>query len=147
MMFHSHNLPRLWAALVCALCALVCGACGTSGQGSAETPHIKQISELYRGYVAANRGQLPRDEASLKKYGKSLSPQLLEVMGITDVDAAFISPRDGQPYSIAYGTSKSMGVIIAHEQTGAGGTRLVATREGAAEEMEEAEYQKLATEK
>jgi hypothetical protein len=125
----------------------MCGACGTSGQSSSEAPHIKQVSELYRSYVAANRGQLPRDEASLKKYGKGLSPQLLEVMGIKDVDAAFASPRDGQPYVVAYGTSKSMGVIIAHERTGAGGTRLVATREGAAQEVEEAEYQKLASEK
>ena len=125
----------------------MCGACGSSGQGNSEAPHIKQISELYRSYVAANRGQLPRDEATLKAYGKNLSPQLLEVMGIKDVDAAFASPRDSQPYTIAYGTSKSMGVVIAHERTGVDGTRLVATREGAAQEVEEAEFRKLASEK
>jgi hypothetical protein len=137
----------LAAALLCAIGSLICGACGSSGQSNAEQPHIKQVSELYRSYVAANRGQLPRDEAALKSYGKSLSPQLLEVMGIKDLDAAFTSPRDGQPYVVVYGASKAMGVIIAHERTGRDGTRLVATREGAAQEVEETEFQKLASEK
>jgi len=147
MPHHRNSYPRVLLALLFALASLMTGGCSRSGDADSENLHIKQISELYRAYVAAHRGELPPDEATLKKYAKSLSPQLLEAMGIKDVDAGFSSPRDSLAYVVAYGPSKTMGVVIAYERKGVDGTRLVATREGAASKVGEDEFRKLMAEK
>jgi hypothetical protein len=130
--------------LILAACGLI--GCGGGGGSSGETEHAKKLSEVYRSYVAANRGKKPANEAALKQYAKTLSPELLEIMKIDDVEAIFASPRDNQPYVVAYG-AKATGPVIIHEQQGVDGKKIVATREGAVQEVEDAELQRLRAEK
>jgi hypothetical protein len=117
--------------------------CSGSGGASSQDTHIKKVTDLYISCVAANQGRRPPNEAALKQYAKRLSPELLAVMGIDDVDAIFVSPRDSQPYVVAYATANASGPILAYERDGADGKRLVSTREGAVQELEEAEFQRL----
>ena len=130
----------VWVAI--ALVVTLVG-CGGGGGPSTQDTHIKKITDLYISCVASNQGRQPPNEAALKAYAKRLSPELLAVMGIDDVDAIFVSPRDSQPYVVAYATAKPSGPILAYEREGADGKRLVATREGAVQELEEAEFQRL----
>jgi hypothetical protein len=130
----------VWPALALAIASLA--GCG-GDVGRARESHIKKVTEVYTSYVAANQGRRPPNEAALKQYAKRLGPERLQVMGIDDVDSIFVSPRDSQPYVIAYASMKVPGAIIAHEKQGVDGKRLVATREGALQELEEAEFQSL----
>jgi hypothetical protein len=127
------------------LFAAGCGGVG-GGQSATEDAHIKKLADVYVSYLAAHRGQRPADEAALKKFAKTLNPQILEVMKIDNADAIFTSPRDNQPYMVVY-ASKSTGPLIAYEQQGVDGKRLVATREGAVQELDESEFQALRNQK
>jgi hypothetical protein len=97
---------------------------------------------MYGRYRAAHRGTPPPDEAALKKFISGLSPTEQSGLGIdpANLEKMFTSPRDGQPYVVLY---KSSGAVIAYEQVGKNGKRLVAYPDTKVEEVDEARLKEL----
>jgi hypothetical protein len=121
--------------------------------------HLQALAVLFMQYTGENKGKTPPDEATFKKFISGLPKERL--MGNT-VEEIFVSPRDSQPYVVLYGAATSSGVggppmpgsppgapgssgpsIVAHEKTGAGGKRFVATSLGGVEEVDEAKFQSM----
>lgn len=111
--------------------------------------NLQALSVLFGRYASQNRGQGPPNEAEFKKFIRSLPAGQLEGVGVQggDIDRLFVSPRDQQPYGIAWksmigvpGPEGQAGMAI-WEQTGVGGKRLVASGLGRIEEIDEATFQ------
>lgn len=127
-------------------CCLLVG-CGGTYQGGGKTElaaderHILKLSTLWMDYKGTHKGKAPESAEELKKYAKTLKPEKLKQIGIEDVDKAFISPRDNQPYKLAKVSTEHGGMtrVLVYEQTGVGGVRKVASSMGNISEMSDEE--------
>jgi hypothetical protein len=126
------------------------GCSKSGGQLPDNEAHLKALAILYGRYVSAHRGMGPTDEVDLKKFIQSFPSGDLESLRVdpNDLDKTFTSPRDKQPYGVAYKTRGGSpggpggGPMVAWEQTGSGGKRVVADSLGKIEEIDEAEFNK-----
>jgi hypothetical protein len=100
--------------------------------GEAET---QRVLGLYTHYRSTTGGKPPPNADALKAWVKKLKKEELSQRGITDVDQAFISPRDQQPYVIVP-PSGSLGVVV-FERKGVDGKRYVGTQQGSTLEIDE----------
>jgi hypothetical protein len=101
-------------------------------------------------YCRAHKGQPPADEAALKSFIKSVSPQDMAAYGITDREGLFVSVRDHEPFVVLYGPEALKGPpgpagmpVVAFERTGVGGMRFVVSSYGAVESVDEARFKQL----
>jgi hypothetical protein len=124
------------------LVALVLAAAGCSRvkvvpreEVPAGEAEIMKVVTLYSAYRQANGGKPPANAAALKAWAKKLKKEDLSQRGITDVDQAFVSPRDKLPF-VTVPPSGSLGVV-AFERKGADGKRFVGTAQGSAIEIDE----------
>jgi hypothetical protein len=101
--------------------------------GEAET---QRILVLYTDYRQAMGGKPPPSAEVLKKWAKGLKD--LSQRGITDLDQAFVSPRDNLPYVIVT-PSGGLGVVV-FERKGAEGKRFIGTQQGSVIEIDEAYF-------
>jgi len=150
-MVRSSNCPRLnllgWSAACLAVAVLGCGGRQREAQ-QREQSGLKALSVLYMQYASQHRGMGPASEAEFKAFIQKLPEAQRKSFHITDVDAAFVSARDGKPYVVVYGVKKmaspgptaSGSPVIGYEQVGAGGRRYVATAVGAVDEVDEATF-------
>jgi len=97
----------------------------------------------YSRYVGRHQGHLPPDEASLKSFMRSEGKGALSKGSVADIDALFSSERDDKPLVISYGSSSpnrefTPELIVAQEQIGVEGRRLVAFPSGAVRELDQA---------
>lgn len=132
------------------------GAClALAGCGDGQRPmtesekNLKALAVFYGKFSPFNRGQAPPNEAEFKKFIKSRPASELEGFGFNPdtVDQMFISPRDHQPYGIAWkipsGVPKADGttVMVIWEQNGVNGKRFVSDAVGQIEEIDDATFQ------
>ena len=138
MRHRVHDLARI--ALV-PLCAFWLGCTGKTEQPS-EVQNLQVLASLYGRYITQHRGQPPPDEAALRKFIPTLSPDELRAMGVdtSNLDKLFTSPRDGQPYVVSYRQSAA---VIAYEREGKDGKRTVAYPNARVEEADEARPKQL----
>jgi hypothetical protein len=125
-----------------------CTQKGGDGPSAAQT-NMQNLMRLRNNYMGKHMGRDPASEEEFKKYAKGLKPEELKDMGITDIDACFVSPRDKQPYVINYGAKfgtqsgmdkggkakegmapRTHPPVFAYEKTGSGGKRFVALAMG-----------------
>ena len=106
--------------------------------------NLRPLALFYGQFVGQHAGKPPADEEEFREYLDSLSAGELDAWGVEDVDRLFVSPRDGKPYVVLYGEDALKGPrrfadspVIAYEQVGMGGRRLVATALGAVEEVDQ----------
>jgi hypothetical protein len=104
---------------------------------------MSMLVSYYSRYVGRHQGHLPPNEASLKSFIRSEGKGALSKDGATDIDALFSSERDGKPLVITYGSSSpnrefTPELIVAQEQIGVEGKRLVAFPSGAVRELDQA---------
>ena len=98
---------------------------------------IQKAASACRQFAASHKRQ-PSSVDELKAWAKKLPKTQLDYMGIENLDEAFISPRDQQPYVIRGGSQKPGPMMIQmYEKTGEGGKRYVATNTGSILELEE----------
>ena len=104
---------------------------------------FRKLAAQYGQFVARNKGQTPPNEKALKDFIKQNAGVAPE-----EVDKMFISSRDNQPYVIIYG--QKMGApggntsqVIAYEQTGVSGKRMVALATTQIEEVDETRFLEL----
>jgi hypothetical protein len=139
-------------ALAALLLTALVGGCG-GGQVSTPTGdlndgerHILGVAQLWSEYKRSNGKREPASAEVLKNWAKQkLKPEQLARMGITDLDKAIISPRDGEPYgfrSAAKDNPMGMGTVI-YEKTGVNGNHLVANNMGGVATLTDAELGQL----
>ncbi len=93
--------------------------------------HILKVASLYSDFRSKN-GRPPKTIDELKTFARKLSKQELQNRGIEDLEAAFVSPRDHQPYKVAPPSPPKRGgppmpLVALYEQAGVGGKRMVAS--------------------
>jgi hypothetical protein len=98
--------------------------------------NIKKIAYMYSQYTGA-KGKPPANVDELKAWAKTLSKAKQTDLGIDDVEKAFTSPRDNQPYVVVPLRADGMkpDLVIAYEKTGAGGKRWGVSGMGSAWEI------------
>jgi hypothetical protein len=114
-----------------------CGEKVTKSDLAPEEKHILKLASLYTDFRSKN-GRPPKDIDELKGFTRKMSQQDLAARGIDDIDKAFISPRDNQPYKLvppqaAKPVGKGgppMPMVVVYEQTGVNGMRMVASGVG-----------------
>jgi hypothetical protein len=109
---------------------------------SPEEQHLQKFGRLYFAYRTDNKGKPPASAEELKAWAKTQGPDKLGKLGIDDVDAAFVSLRDKEPYQIVH-LPMGMGPVLAHEKTGVGGKRLVMSSQGNVFEVDEKRFQEM----
>jgi hypothetical protein len=103
--------------------------------------NLRRVAQFYQQYVASHDGTEPQSAEELRQWVAGSDPAKLAISSDTDLDAVFVSLRDGQPYIVVPagkgGVTQQGDRIIAHEQTGSGGKRMVAFDIGRVTEMDE----------
>jgi hypothetical protein len=143
------DLGWLRMAWLCAACLCCAGGCSENQSAEREQSNLKPLAVFYGQYLGQHRSQLPPNEQEFKKFLNSLAKDRLTSMQVKSVDEMFVSPRDGKPYVVLYGTASktSAGLpfttVVAYEQEGKGGKRFIARMSGAVEEVDEANFKQL----
>ena len=139
----------------CLVLSLALAGCTQkAGQGPSEAQNnLQKLLRLRNKFISDHKGQGPKNEDEFKKFVKTIKEADLKDMGLTatDVDGAFISTRDKQPYVINYTVGSAQATnpsdakgkqkaaeqmsmrkppVWAYEQKGSGGKRFVALAEG-----------------
>ena len=101
---------------------------------------LMHLVDLQRQFAEAHDGREPQSADELREWVNEKDPQELGEWQVTDVDSLFISSRDGEPFVIV---PRSKGAvtsdrnrIVAYEQIGVDGERLVAFDLGQVMEMD-----------
>ena len=108
-----------------------------------EVSHARAIATLYFR-AASTLGRPPENEQEFKQAAAQ-GQMDLGVLGVDSVDELFVSDRDAQPLTMVYGKAPQ-GVargVIAYEQTGKDGIRLVAFNNGQVIEANQAKFAEL----
>ncbi len=137
-----------------ALAAVLClfGGCsqGPSREDlSPDEKHILKITSLYTDFRSSHQGRPPKDAAELKEYARGMKKEQLTGRGIENLDDAFVSPRDHQPYVLVKpelarpGAGGRPPMLLIYEQTGIEGKRMAANGMGYAFEVDEEKFNRL----
>ena len=125
--------------------------CGEGPPPAASTAEssISALARLYGEYASRHQDVGPPDEAAFRGFIASLPEEQRRALGLSDLDQALISPRDGQPFEIRYGLSPRQMLdgrglrnqaIVIHERQGVAGRRWIATGTGITVEVSEEEF-------
>jgi len=139
----------IWPALLSV--AMLCG-CGSDGSDAAiqalNSSNLKRMCSIYNEYQSQHGWAGPKDEEALKLFISELPKSTMELIGADpeNVDALFVSERDGEPFKIRYkirGSYRASDRVI-FETVGVDGSRLVGFT-GPHEEVvdNDAEYERL----
>jgi hypothetical protein len=146
------EVTRGRSLLVLAVAVCLFGGCQrgpTKTDLSPDEKHILKIVTLYTDFRGAHQGRGPRDARELKDWAKGLKKEQLDARGIEDLDSAFISPRDNQPYVLVKPEAARPGpggrpaMLWVYEKTGVDGKRMAANAMGYAFEMDEEQFKEL----
>jgi hypothetical protein len=80
-----------------------CFGCETAPETSAASnSELKQLGTQYMDFFRA-QNKAPADESELKEFiTATMTDVKREILGITDINKLFISPRDGKPFVVRY---------------------------------------------
>jgi hypothetical protein len=111
---------------------------------------LRTLADFYGGYAVQNKGRGPAGEAEFKKYIAGRHAYELQAKNVDagNLDALFVSDRDQQPFVVLYGTELSVSgggkaPLLAYEQAGSGGRRLVVFTTTKVEEVGEPALEQL----
>ncbi len=143
-------MPKRYLLSVLILSFALMSGCGakTSDSGPQNAAEFKSLVTLY--YAMVRNEQRPTDEADFKEEIRGNLAPMAEKLAVTDVDGLFTSKRDGKPLVIAYGpapASPGGQEVIAYEQEGIDGKRLVGFSMGMTEEADQARFDELVPKK
>src|SRR4051812_31330472 len=89
------------------ICSTV-GGCARGKQEQQQT-NLRSLAALYSQYRAEHRGSPPPNENDFKNSIITKSGNALKERGTT-IDELFTSNRDGKPFAVKYGSTKSWGL-------------------------------------
>jgi hypothetical protein len=135
---HSGSVGRRSVMTLSLLGAVAWGAvalCGCGVRSSAPTSNISTITGYYLQYAGEHANASPPDAEVFRRYIAS--------QGVENIDALFVSTRDGKPFTVRYGISLAGApemaslppsdqpkIVILHEAEGVGGMKMTATHAG-----------------
>lgn len=145
------------AAFCLAVLSLFALGCQTSPDTKAASNNeLKQLGGQYMDFFRA-RGKTPADEKEFKEFiTANMTDVKRQLLGITDIEKLFISPRDGKPFVVRYELKMSSGPptsgegtlingdVIAYESVGSGGFRHVTSSLGQLTELSLEDLRKVA---
>jgi hypothetical protein len=136
-MMTSHSLARLASFALVLSFFFITGCDSTQPPSASSNNELKQLGSQFMDFFRA-QGKTPTDEKEFKEFiTANMTDVKRKLLGITDVEKLFVSPRDGKPFVIRYGMKMSSGIptsgagtvingdVIAYESVGAGGFRHV----------------------
>jgi hypothetical protein len=137
------------AAFGCIALVLVLSLAGGCSRNKLERPagatpqRMATLATCYSMYVGKHQGHLPIDEVGMKSFVRSECQYVLSKNGIADADSMFVSDRDNQPLVVTYGKGSPNrelvpDMIVAREETGIAGKRLVVLPSGVVREFDAA---------
>lgn len=103
---------------------------------------LKGVAALYGRYQGKHRGQPPKNQKEFEAYLASLDPSEYVTFGANSPGDLFVSPRDGKPFIVKYGTNAGppgadgSTPIIAYETPVEGSPRLGVTSVGEVRELD-----------
>ena len=148
----SSIVTRYFGGLAMVAVAMLVGCGGFDANAAMKelsATNAQRLATLYVQHQSANRGAGPKDEARFRMFIENFSPGLLKRMDVdpTQLDALFISERDGEEYEIRYavkGNAMSEPEPVIFEKTGVDGVRLVAfTGQKLEQVSDDTRYQEL----
>lgn len=140
----------LWPGAVVAF--VLCAGCGTpkSGPIAPEQTALSWLGTMYGMYIGQHGGETPKSADDLRKFvEKTVKPDTLSRLKVSNVEGLFVSPRDGKPYVLVSYAKLPPPVggqpapIALCEAEGQGGKRAVAFVGGNTQQVTEQELQKL----
>jgi hypothetical protein len=119
-----------------------CGG-GSPTAGHNEVSRLRAITALYFR-AASSLGRNPASEAEFKQAIADTKPDL-GVLGVGSIDELFVSERDGKPIVVRYGpeSGRAGRGVVAYEQEGVDGVRLVGSTNGQIQEADAAKFAQL----
>ena len=116
--------PHTMVLMVAGLVASGCSKPPTLGELQPDKQPIVKVAKLYNEYRQVNK-TVAENIDQLKAWAKKLKKDQLDKLGIDDVDAAFISPNDNEPYVLVKVNNRMGGMapVLAYEKTGKNGVR------------------------
>jgi len=146
MCYRVTVVVRLLSILVTFALGSGCSCRHESGSAAESDPVLDQVMRVYGSHLRMPPYRPPADEADFKKILAEAGDSILRRAGVRTVDELLVSPRDSQPFVIAYGKQAPALLdkgIVAHERTGVAGRRLVAYSLGYVSEVDEATFGSL----
>jgi hypothetical protein len=123
----------------------VCGCGGPPATLPVDTGHMKSLGIIYAKYVGEHGGHRPPSEEALRQYASSGGGLLLKQFGIDDPAKLFVSPRDGRPLLVPYGTDlvTEDRPLAGYESEPTDGRRWVVWTTGSVMLVDESEFQRI----
>src|SRR6476659_3197912 len=124
----------------------VIGCNGAADQArQKEESHLRALVTVFN-FAESKLGHRPANEAEFKAFIQANAKGLVESLHLGTIDELFVSERDGQPFVVLYGSAPKGEArdVIAYEQNGVSGKRLVGYSIGAIAEVDENQFAKLA---
>ena len=122
------------------LFAVLSGCAQENPQADADRLRLKTLGMLCGQYVARHQGQLPSDEATLRRFADESAASLQSQAGVSTLDELFRT-QDGQNFVVLYGMSNPPSDIVAHSPAGADGRRWVVDSLGVVSEWDAQQWQ------
>ena len=145
----------MWRRLILLVCLLPCLVVGcrrtidsNAALAEANSTNLQRLANLYVTFQSRNEWRGPADEAKFRTFIAAYNPDKLRRIGVDpgQVDALFVSERDGQPFKIRYrvpGSSMGSSAPVVFEATGVDGRREVGFLNMTHEEFDQAPYDAL----
>jgi len=136
-------------AAPCLVLAVASGCGKSEVQASEGEKRIRALGMMYLRYSSSNVGR-KQSVDQLKVFIQKVPANELEPFGVqtSDIDSLFVSPRDGQPYVIRFGTPltppspNAPAAVVIYEATGENGKRWTFDAIGGVAELDETAFAK-----
>ena len=122
--------------------------CSSSSELDPMETSAGALAKVLVRYNIAERGNLPKDEETLRQYVAANASDILAKPALAIRSQLFVSPRDGQPLKFVLGNDRRKltlegNTVVAFEQQGKDGNRWVICRTGTVDSVPEGELATL----
>jgi len=114
----------------------------------ANDSNVKRLATMYNFFHMKNNFKGPKDEAELRSFIEAQDPNRLSLADIdaSKLDELFVSERDGEAFVVRYGIDtviRGPSLPVVFEAIGVDGSRQVGFCNGAMQEVDSDEYDRL----
>ena len=141
----KRTCPGLQLGLIIGILLLVgCHRGQSNAARQTQTSHLRSLITLYN-FAASKLGHRPANEAELKSFIAANASQMIDSLHVGSADELFVSERDKLRFIVLYGEPPNGASrdVIAYEQKGVDGKRLVGYSLGITQEADEQELSRL----
>lgn len=109
-----------------------------------ESSHLRSLISLHN-FATSKLGHRPVNETEFKSFIAANAKPMIDSLHLVSANELFVSERDGKPFILLYGQPPNgpSHDVVAYEQTGVAGSRLVGYSLGMIQETDEQEFAQL----